>query len=318
MCDKAVALETLRERRKFWIECLCGSDVHSIQNQIFQMLWADVVFRTINEARKMAPQDKNGGLKLNAMMFRAYDAGYVQGQMIAIRKLWSDPSPSDGKKGVNSLRALISDMTKHANLLTRENLFLVSELDYDTTKQKQAYEQFVSQQTLGQVHIIPREFQWGKSDGYHKEIDILSGVTCNARKPDDTVSVKVFDFLKRKMDSVIGPEFKMLVDKFVAHASTRESRLEIENREFKITLDFIEKAHKTIWRTAKFLESSLLTGNRSFIFPTVIFDQFQYIDRPLVVSNNIPKIQEYWQSYENQINALREWDDDTIRQAVIG
>ena len=48
MCDQ------LREKFAEWKEWLLGDDVHSIRNQIQNMIWDTAVYQSINEARAYA------------------------------------------------------------------------------------------------------------------------------------------------------------------------------------------------------------------------------------------------------------------------
>lgn len=266
----------------------------------------------------MAPQAKDGGLELNAMMFRLFDAGYAQDQLLSIRKLWTDNYKIDGEKGIYSIKSLIKDMASHAHLMTRQNLFAVSGLEYDTQKQKDAFEKFWTNQIPGKAFEIPEQYHWEKSKKYHEQIDLLSGVESPRRSPTDVVSAKIFEFLNNQMNSAIGPEFDNHVNKFIFHASTPESRRTVEPSEFRITLDFLGRAHEVIWRTVHFLEANLLTGNRSLSFPIMMNDQFEFIERPLIGADKVPSLRTFWDSYEANVNGIREWGVDDLVKAING
>src|SRR3546814_15065962 len=53
VCSSAFRLERFRERFTTWRLWL-SKDEHSVWNQVYRMLWEDMVFRPINECRRLA------------------------------------------------------------------------------------------------------------------------------------------------------------------------------------------------------------------------------------------------------------------------
>jgi hypothetical protein len=113
------SLRQLRVKRAEWITWLRGDDPHSIWRQITALLWNDVLFRTVNDLRRIALEKPNGGVGFNDAVLRLFDAGFVTTQVTTIRRL-TDRQPKDPTKGVISLRRLVADIRNYRHLLTRE------------------------------------------------------------------------------------------------------------------------------------------------------------------------------------------------------
>jgi hypothetical protein len=77
----------LKERRKLWMQCLCGEDEHSITNQLYIFSWDINSYRIINEARRFAAQTEKGEVKLNAMLHNFLDRSFLENLLLKIRKL---------------------------------------------------------------------------------------------------------------------------------------------------------------------------------------------------------------------------------------
>src|SRR3546814_16080301 len=86
VCSSAFRLERFRERFTTWRLWL-SKDEHSVWNQVYRMLWEDMVFRTINECRRLADKSPSQSVGFNRDVASFVDSGYVAKQLLAIRRL---------------------------------------------------------------------------------------------------------------------------------------------------------------------------------------------------------------------------------------
>ncbi len=306
-------LTVFNEKRGAWIKCLCGDDRNSIVNQTIRMLWNNASFLIINEARKMAPSAPEGGVQLNGLMHRLLDSTFFESQLLAIRRI-IDPHPISGAKSVFSLKALIGDMKAHIDLMTRENIFAAREMEYDYEAVKQKCQEYCMSRLGSGAFAIPSELWWERLEQLHKTIDQLSGTPNNERRPTDTIDHRVFDSLTEKLEGVTTADMAEHVNKFIAHAATPESRNLVNADDAKITLGHIWEAHKSICAIVRFLDQYLLTGNYHVLMP-LGGNKFAYIEKPLVVTENVTRLDEVWENYEKEVQNYSPINLATILQA---
>lgn len=307
------AQEQYKEKRDFWIGCFSGKDRHCILTQIYRMVWNTAVFKVINEARRIAPSAKEGGVELNGIIHRLIDDGYFESQLMAIRRLTDKSCGIDGKRGVFSLISVIDDMKSNAKLLTRENIFLGEGLEYDYEAVRAKNDQYCNHmiQVGCQTFSLPSELDWERIKQRHEELDCLCGVDKNIRSPTDSIVPKVFDLLKDKILRAC-ENIHDHADKFVAHAASPDSRQIINADNIKISLTHLWQAHEIICRSANFIAVYLLTGGVHFVLPVPQYNQFAYIERPLISADKIRQLAEIWDKYEKETHQWQPWKPEDI------
>jgi hypothetical protein len=130
----------LKEKFEEWKNMLVGKDMHSIRNQIYNMIWDYAVFRCIHESRRYAAKDDKGNIKQNAPLHTFINQSFFKTQLLSIRKLIDkdfNRVQKNKKYTVYSLYNLIEDMKKNSALLTRKNILAVHNLPYDYEKRWQ-------------------------------------------------------------------------------------------------------------------------------------------------------------------------------------
>ena len=105
-CDKSV-----KEKFSEWENILVGRDIHSIRNQIYNMIFDSAIFQCINESRKYAAKDEKGDIKQNKMLHYFINQSFFKTQLLAIRNL-TDKEMCTGKRSVYSLYRLVQDVKK--------------------------------------------------------------------------------------------------------------------------------------------------------------------------------------------------------------
>lgn len=283
-------LADFQTKRISWIEALNGNDCSAIDKQLCFMLWNSAVFHSINEARRIAPISKGGEVKLNPAVHELINRGYFCDQLISIRRLIDGFSLNCPTKGVNSLKSLINDMRNSRSLFTREAILIAEGL-------------------AGTVADLHGEIQ---RERRNKCIDRLTGIEPNKRSNQDTVKIDVYENLSKRLDEKCG-HLKTYCDKFLAHSATQTSRAAADADKIAVTLNCLIEAQRVLVETYSFISTELLGGNSFGGLATPQYDQFEYIERPLVKSEQIPDLQEAWDTYRRQVDSWSSWGMDEMQ-----
>ena len=312
------AFDEFRSKRDVWIACMTGDDLHSIMNQIRDMIWESAAYRMVNEGRRIAPSASEGGVRLNGMMHSMIDGCFFTSQMSAIRRL-QDTFKIAGTKGVYSLTGLLADMKSSVNLLTREHFFEVEGLAYDSTAIETAgLEYSMSQLRAGnKAYAVPPHLNSHIHERRHVEVDCLSGVNKEARSKNDSVQSVIFEQLEAKLGMACN-EITNYVNKFVAHAATPESRKHVNADDVAVTLGHLWKCHRAICEVANFVDIFLLTGTSHGFVASPQYDQFQYIDQPLVSTDGVQHLRKAWRQFEQETETWGKYGiDELVKELAV-
>lgn len=315
MSPTETSFQTFKARFELWKKCFHGDDTHSIIQQIYRLAWNWAIYNVINEGKKIAPRNKHENAKLNGAMYGLLDHAFFQSQMAAIRRLTDAcPLESDDRKwDVVSLISLLSDMEKQSEYFTRENIFAVRGIEYDIRKTKQAENKFLETNAeKGQeVTWIPEHFNWELAASVHMNFDKMSGSKPDSRSPKDRIKPELIQCLKKRAMSACN-NINSHVNKFIAHSATVESRQQVNPGELTVTLDEFNNAVATLCTTAYFIDYYLLTGAQNYILPFPEPRIFEYMDKPLVSTENIGKLVDAWKALDQQTKKWLNPDIDEI------
>ncbi len=298
----AQSVKDPKEKFQEWKNMLVGEDIHSIRNQIYDMIWDCAFFQCINESRKYAAKDDKGDTKQNRMIHYFINQSFFKTQLLSIRKL-TDKDFDRIRKGkqytVYSLYNLIEDIKRNSAILTRKNILDAHNLPYDYKKARADFDNNTDW-TQGPV-FEPNEI--GHSEDIHRQIDSLTGITTDERRPDDLI---LDNILKQLDDKLVGiDELCKYVNKFIAHSATPESR-EVIPDEIKEALSKILNAHKIICETASFIGNKILFCGFGYVLPIPRygpfdqFDVFEYLDEPIASKETIDKVRQVWEKYRTE------------------
>jgi hypothetical protein len=300
----STSFETFSEKHRQWCEFLSGKDIHSISNQVYDLTWgAAVWWILINEPRRYAEQLPEGGVAINPAIHNLIDRWFFESQMAAIRRL-IDTYPlkkreKDKKdRSAVSLTALLEDVIENAGLLTRENIFRADNLPYEYEEIRRKHDAFITRS--GKGGRIPAELNWSASADRHAFLDSLCGVRETNRRPSDTVRVLILiswrECLSDKCKNV-----KAHVDKYVAHAATPESRAALDTNAREITFKHLQDACHIICKVTSFLKDILEKQATRDFLPLAC--PFEYLDRPMIESKNLPLLTTAWDDYKRKIDS---------------
>jgi hypothetical protein len=270
-----------------WIKCFDGEDKHSITNQIHLMNWNTAAFEIVNEARLLAPKDAEGNFQLNGLLHGLINSCYFHSHLLAIRKLL-DGYGLDGNRSVYSMRSLLNDMKDHLAVLTRENIFEAHDIPY----------------SIVPGSLSPENPTQYFNEWLHGVCDELSGADPQRRAKGDTVNAKILNCLLSRLDLAA----KKIIDycnKFITHAASPEDRSRSKADEIRLTLAELRKADKCIMEVANFLSINIYSGVDLGFLATPQYDQFEFIDFPLVQPEQIAGLRKKWHQLDNEIGTAK-------------
>ena len=289
----------LENKFEEWEGWIFGGDIHSLRNQISNMIWDAAVFLTINEARKYAPTNDKGDPQLNDATHGLINRCFFRTQVSMIRSIL------DRRTDVVSLWHLIVDMESNRKLLTRENILAAHGYPYDFKKKRAELNQIRLQK--GSDGVKGKDLiNCAHSKQMHKNIDFIAGISPSERKPNDTFRREVFEWLQERLSGL-----KIICDyvnKFLAHSATPESRASIKADEIKPTLGRVLDAHKVICETAEFVSMKILNQGFGNFLAIPQYDQLKYFDKPWVSEDALKKLDSFWNQYDKETRKWLHWD----------
>ncbi len=312
--SNGATLERFTSLREHWVECLRGEDVHSVQQQLWKIMWNAASYRTINEARRLAPDAQEGEKQINGMLHQLLDECFVDSQLSAVRRLTDTSSElrDEGKKdrSIFSLGALLKDIKEHIDLLTRENIFAAEKLEYGYKVIEARRHDYLFKQPhpRDRAFFIPREFDAEPSRRRHSDIDVMAGVDCESRSRSDCVRMEIVEQLEKRLQSACS-DINEFVNKFRAHAASPSSRSRVSADEIQVTFGDLFAAHESICRVTDSIGRYLLgTGGGGNCVPVPNYDQFTYIDRPIVETRHVDVLRAFWGELQAQSSKWDAWD----------
>ena len=287
-----------KEKFEAWRNMLLGEDRHSIQNQIYDMIFDSAIFQCINESRKYAAQDDIGNIKQNRLLHYFINQSFFKTQLLAIRRLVDrDFGRVQRNKPhtVNSLYNLIEDVKKYSTLLTRKNVLADWNLPYNYEKALAEYKNSIDR---SKPYLVPQEI--AHSEDLHRRIDSAASIAAKKRCPDDLIPINNLKQFEIRLNDI--EELCKYVDKYIAHSASSESRRNVPE-EIEGALGKVLNAHRIICETASYIGNKLLfCGFGSFLSGPQYgrFDQFnlfEYLDEPIASKETIGKLREFWEKY---------------------
>jgi len=279
------SLALFRLKRDEWKRCLIDDD-YSVSQQISHLLWNDAVFRTFNEARKISLEEKNDDIGLNSPVINLLDEGFVELQVMAIRRL-TDLNFYDSKKAVISLRRVIDDIGDSLNIFTRENYICFNGAAYEG----------MSHETDG--------MSWWHWDKKHKNFDYLSGISSSHRSRNDKLDNKIISSLRSELNAC--KDLRTYSNKFIAHTSDNPGKAKLTNRQKSITLNKLDEAYKSIVKSGSFLGAVVLYKHPLGSVPSPINELFKNLDKPVCKTKHLLNLRTFWIDRNKEVES---WDQE--------
>lgn len=277
-------LALFRTRRTYWKKLLMDDDF-SIDNQVSNLLWKDAIFRSLNEARGLNAKSNRGKAALNIPLLNLLDGGFVDSQVMAIRRM-TDRTFHDPSKSVISLPSIIDDIELHSDLVTRENYICYNGLPYDEPPFESGTDQF----------------HWNRMQEY---FDRLSGVSSDHRSRQDLISQDSLKPLLKKLDVCQG--VRKYANKFIAHTADELSRSVLPSRDRGITFRSLDSCMKSIVSVGSYIGVVILYEHGLGKVPTPQFNQFENLDKAMARAEDLDRLHEFWQERAREVET---WSED--------
>ena len=286
----------MKERVELWKRAFEGDD-HAVLPTLVQFAWDFAAFSTVAELTRLASDNDRGGKQLNSMVFDLLARSFWGSAVMAIRRL-VDGHSITGPRGVYSLRSITNDARNHRDRLTRR-VFVedICGQPYDYAEIERRYWDYIYAQPPGVVNV-PRELNFTSSRIMHVEFDWLSGVDETDRSENDVIRSEVFEILDARLSRL-----DTIADHgtiYFAHAATRESR---EGRGLQNwNLQEAQEALRELAKVAQLVGHWFCSSGIGDILSTPQFDQFEFLDRPLLVGSTVP-LQEHWDRFAAEVSS---------------
>jgi hypothetical protein len=301
----------ISDRLKVWRKAFASDDANSIVNQVYMMTWNMAAFQVVNEARRIAIEEQKRGV--NSLLHNTFDDCFFLSQFATYRRL-NDKKRLHGGDGVWSLRSILFDIRRCNSRLTRRILVEEYGYEYDFSEIDKRHEEWIidrARESGGSYcGWVPRELNSHPSKHRHGVIDELCGVAQKNRSPNDVPDVRIVDGLLRKLD-LLEPACTY-ADKFIAHASSVDSRTR-SSSELEITLSSLLEMQKTVSKVVVLLDRYFIDGGYTQHLAVPQYDQFQYLDEPLIRSTDSNTAIEAWNRYDEMIRSWSEVDLDWVK-----
>jgi len=293
--DQARLIE-YRKKRELWLHWYgVNKDVpHSVQQQIFSMLFMDLAYRSITQPRQTGEPDVNLAIR-NGLLAHLLDQGYVASQVFAIRRLL------DKRVDVISLRRLLNDIQSCRNLITREIYVSHNGAPYDPDSW-QELPQGIEHQIWG-IHA-PGLSQYLASKYRHETFDQLAGVDASNRQRGDLIREEVFQTLNAWLDNSPAAHFITLSHKFFAHAADMQSLGSLKYSGIK--LDDVEAAQRAIIRVERAITDEILfVAEAREVVPMPPLGLYQKLQFPYCSGDSIAEMDKMWNALAKERNQWR-------------
>lgn len=282
-------LALFRRCREQWYAWLLGEDEHSITRQITRIMWDDAIFRTLNEARRIAAESPERNF--NWDLLSLLDRGFFTAQVMALRRL-TDLGFHDPNKEVISLIRLLKDIDSNQDLLTREHYIC-----YDGTPFQRSESE------------SDERSRWREPK--NKRFDQLSGTARESRSRKDRVKESIVSKVIKSLE--VCDDFRDYANKFIAHAAAPSARRERVREESQIALDKFNQAHRAVIRAASFVGVDILYECNLGHVPVPQYNHLEHLDEPLVLSADYGRLQEFWR---RRVKEVEEWSQNRLSEYI--
>jgi hypothetical protein len=309
----------LAVKRRKWLEVLGGNDQHSIGRQLAQIAWDFASFAVVNEARRLAAPHPSAAAPLNGLLHELLDRGFFTSQLLAIRRLAdSEQYPLEGNRATWSVTALLADMAKDRNLLTRKAIFEAEGLQYDHKVVEAKWAEWCNSAPQGPrrvARMVPPELNYHLIVMRHRDVSRLAGIASAEIKDDDAVKAEVFDDLAAKVKTS-SSKVNEHVNKYLAHAAAPGDRVSIDPEAAGVTLNLLKESHKCFCQVASFLSIFVLGDAHPNFLPVPQYNLYEYIERPLVDSSHVGLLKKAWDDVDREWHEWTHWGLDGYEEEL--
>jgi hypothetical protein len=254
-----------------WRARLVGEDVHSIQNQLQDIVWNDAIYRCYNEALHIRDKRATKQPVPSTIIELLHESVFLS-QAVRIRRL-TDRQFRDPDKEVISLVAICDDIEAQAECVTRENYVCYDGARFDVESNEWDWR--------AKMHCRAR----------HDYFDVVSGIDAASRARGDLIDTTLFGRIRSQLDEA--KDLRDYINKYVAHAAAPDNREKLDPKLQGISLNYLQKLYKIIIWAAQIL-SKLTDSTMVSEVATPQFDQFAGWETMFARSEVPTAIYRYW------------------------
>jgi hypothetical protein len=267
-----------------------------IHRTLDDLIWKYAAFRTAIRIVKLANDKRSTEPQINQMLFELISDGYWSSLLLGIRRLLDSSSGLNGKRGVYSLRSVISDIEACRSQITRRvYVEWVCDAEYDLDRLRDENDAALRAAARA-GKTIWRDPALTKSAASHAQFDILSGVVEPNRQADDLIDASILSRVEvrlAKLDTIA--EY---VSSHVAHAGNSESRQGKTLDEFDIR---DARAALMELKQVADLVGMWFADEGGSGLATFIGDQFEGLDKPLIAASERADLEDQWREIERDV-----------------
>lgn len=273
-----------------------------IRQDITNMVANDVLFRTINEARRLAVEQPRRSVEFNALVLGLFDKGFATAQLMAIRRL------VDRRSDVISLHRLIRDMTEKRHLITRETYVAYDGLPYDYEPIHARYLGRLARDIKERGGSVTGQMpskgpkSWVASERLHRQFDKLSGKSPSERQRSDLINKENFRDLNMRLKNCENME--KTATESIAHIPDPKRRpSRARGSSHNITLNNIEKAQRALCEIVTIIDGPLLWETSWTLVAIPQFNHLANLDKAWTTTKNLRTLQQFWDQREREIES---------------
>lgn len=305
-------MPTFQEKHAEWTAAIRGDALrprNAIQWQVVELVHSAAWYRVVLRARQLAIPGEETFPKLNPAFHNWIDTCFTDSFFVRVRRLaGGDSDVLSGPMSCHSVTALLRDLKSNQPLLTRENLLSLDGLPFDLVDVEQKLNKYLRDNHKdGEWLAIPSNLDTRRSRQRNAELDTLCRVSEATRSLTDTVHTAVFDNVGRRLSTL--SNMTLITNKLIAHASTLQSR----QTDKRGNIEQVQIAIKDLWgaleqlcRSVAALDGWLINRSSHSFLPEMRKHEWRGIDCPLIDTNDIPQLQDYWKELEKEAS---NWGD---------
>lgn len=281
----------MKARIDAWRQAFEGDD-NAIVRTLVTFAWNYSAYMSVARMVEAAPEDEGGGKQLNFLMLDLLHQSYWGGAILTIRRL-IDAGPLQGRKGVCSLRALLTDVKDCRPRLTRRVYVEdIAGLEYDhEAVERRSWEYLRSQ--AGRAVRLPPEFDSESIRARHEQFDFLSGVSGRNRTEGDLIQPSIFERMEARLSRLDHVAEHATI--YYAHPATAASRQGRELAKWGTT--DAKVALQLLTETAELVGRWFVNSGVGDILPHPQYDQFAHLDKPMASAATVTDLQRQWDDF---------------------
>lgn len=294
-------IPSLEEAWNRWKDCLSGDDRNSIFSQIILMLWDTAIYKIILQGRQLRMKENPENPQVNLQLHKFIDRNYFQAQSAVIRRVVDKGYELHGDRGVYSLPAIIKDLKNNRDKLNRETYLILQGMSYDYSDiQNKKHEFIISKVSDKKAFTIPSEFDWEKIENAHRVFDRLSNIEPENRSPKDLIDDRFFEGLEKKLKEC--DPLLELVNKFIAHSATPESRSKIDV--LRINGAEVWRVQQILYQVANFLGVVIFLVD-TMPLPVAPYSSYMNWNQPLYLEDEEQVVNDIYKNFEKETEDWR-------------